>query len=53
MYFCVDIMASSSSSMAAKIAPKLVAFKYQGAPKKSQFGDKHLEIQDTEFGHID
>lgn len=46
-------MASSSSSMAEKISPKPIVFKYQGAPRKSYFQDVHVEIKDTELRHID
>lgn len=35
------------------MTPKLVAFKYQGPPKKSRFKDKHAKIQDIELIHID
>lgn len=45
-------MASSSSSMETKIAPKLVTFKFQGAPRKSYFANKHSKIHDMELGHI-
>ncbi len=51
--FCAVIIASSSSSIQAKIAPKPVDFKYKGALKKSRFQDKHIEIRDTKLGHND
>lgn len=46
-------MASSSSSIVTKIASKIVTFKYQGAPKKFGFQDKHSDIRDTKLAHID
>lgn len=45
-------MTSLSSSMAEKMAPKFVAFKYQGAPKKSRFQDGYTEIRDAEVGYM-
>ncbi len=50
---CADKMASSSSSLIERIAPKPIVFKFQGALKKSCFQDGHLEIKDTELGHIE
>lgn len=46
-------MASSSSSLAKKMAPKTIVFKYQGTPKKSHFQDGNSKIRDYKLGHID
>ena len=36
-----------------RVAPKPIVFKFQGIPLKSRFHDDHVEIQDTNLGHID
>ena len=52
MSFYENLMASSSSSLGEKMAPKLVIFKFQGVPPaKSMFHDDNSEIKDTELGH--
>ena len=54
LLFCVNIMASSSTSMGDKMTPKLVVFKFQGIPPvKSRFNDDNSKIRDTKLGHID